>query len=67
MNSVRKLFLLSSVIFAMGAVGCGDDDDEGTFDAPVTTFDARTSDAAGDAAVQDAGGDARVTDASTGG
>lgn len=66
MKSARLMFLLGSVVFAMGAVaGCGDDDDNTIYDAPVSTTDASTR----DAAAADAGGgaDSRVTDASTGG
>lgn len=45
MTTLRKVFLLGSMVIAMGvAAGCGDDDDNGNPDAPVTT-DARTSDA----------------------
>jgi hypothetical protein len=50
MTTLRKVFVLGSLVFAMGAAaGCGDDDENGNPDAPVT-FDARTADAAGSTA-----------------
>jgi hypothetical protein len=66
MKSLRTMLLLGSMVFAMGAVaGCGDDDDGGNPDAPVSVVDAPVADGgARDAAVRDAAAaDSRVTDA----